>query len=434
MSSRDATKVVGQVPGRMARSARTLVLPLLFLVAAAASAQAPPVQVVLFTHIEDNTPSGTLGTPQCRQNYLFWRARLIGVAGLMRDRGVPWSLEPDWKILRAALLYEDAELMQTTNGKNFLRYLREDLGTVIDPHSHENGGYNYTDVAHLLDSLGVGATTVIGGHIWDPSLPQFQEWDRFRVPVPGERYPWAWWRGDILMGSGTPNHVNDPIVSGVWRPQDRDHYFTHDSTGNISAVGQYRGTLDGIAELAGLYETGVVPDDLLLTSSYHIKPATISRPDGIAAIDDSVVAPILGLEADGTARATDFTSLIRSWQADFGSRGFIYDAEHPAGADAGRDPSGAGPRLRTCEPNPFASSTTVWFTVEQPGRIRLEVHDVLGRPVATLAEGRVPRGDHAVSWDARGLPSGVYFCRLRDLPGSAAHGSTQGEWRLVLTR
>ena len=203
-------------------AARTFLLASLLL-PAALHAQVPPIQVVLFTHIEDNTPGGTLGSSQNRQSYLMWRSKLINVANLMRNSSLPWSLQLDWKILQCALLYEDTALMQTTNGKNLFRHLKEDVGTVIDAHSHENGGYNYTDVAHLIDSLGVEPTTVIGGHIWDPALPQFQEWDRYRVPVPGERYPWAVWRGDILMGSGTPNHVNDPVVSGAWRPQDRDH-------------------------------------------------------------------------------------------------------------------------------------------------------------------------------------------------------------------
>ena len=202
-----------------------LLLASLCLLPAAARAEPPPVYEVLFTHIEDNTPAGTLGSAQSRQNYLLFRSKLISMANLARDSGVPWSLQPDWKFLEAALLFEDATLTQNTNNKNLLRYLKEDLAVVIDPHSHENGGYNYTDVAHLLDSLGVGSTTVIGGHIWDPTLPQFQEWDRFRVHVEGEKYPGALWRGDILMGSGTPNHVNDPVVSGVWKPRDRDHYF-----------------------------------------------------------------------------------------------------------------------------------------------------------------------------------------------------------------
>ncbi len=164
-----------------------------------ASAQTPPpVYVVLFTHIEDNTPAGTLGTPQSRQQYMLYRTRLVDMANLARNYNISWSLQPDWKFLLAALLYEDSTLIPTTNNKNLLRYLKEDLGVVLDPHSHENGGYNYTDVAHLLDSLGVGATTVIGGHIWDPALPQFQGWDRFRNPVSGERYPWATWQETFL--------------------------------------------------------------------------------------------------------------------------------------------------------------------------------------------------------------------------------------------
>ncbi len=149
--------------------------------------QVPPVYVVLFTHIEDNTPAGTLGTPQSRQQYMLYRTRLIELANLARTYNIPWSLQPDWKFLLAAVLYEDSTITPSTNNKNLLRYLKEDLGAILDPHSHENGGYNYTDVAHLLDSLGVGSTGVIGGHIWDPSLPQFQGWDRFRVSVSGER-------------------------------------------------------------------------------------------------------------------------------------------------------------------------------------------------------------------------------------------------------
>lgn len=428
----------------------TLLAALLAIGPRPSPAQPPPVQIVSFTHIEDNTPVGTLGTPQCRQNYLFWRSKLIGVAHLMQDRGVPWSLQPDWKILRAALLYEDAALMQTTNGKNFLRFLKEDLGAVVDPHSHENGGYNYTDVAHLLDSLGVGATRVIGGHIWDPDSPLFQEWDRFRVPVQGERYSWAWWRGDILMGSGTPNHVNDPVVSGVWRPQDRHHYFTHDSAANIAAVGQFRGTIECVEELAGLYQSGTVPEECLLTASYHIKPATISRADGLRAIEDSVITPILAYESSGLARATDFTSLVQSWQAEFGSRGCIYDAgstaevgthggmEGGAGGGRGHDPSarplGSVLRLDVCAPNPFASRTRIQFTVQRRGWIRLDVYDVLGQRVATLAEGERSAGIYSILWDASGMAGGAYLLWLRGAPGGDGARTVADGWKALLVR
>ena len=221
-------------------------------------AQTPPVYVVLFTHIEDNTPLGALGSPESKQNYTLLRSRLITLANVAKYHGVKWTLQPDWKILLAALQYEDSAMIQSTNQKNVFRFLKENLNVVIDPHSHENGGYNYTDVAHLLDSIGVGASTVIGGHIWDPALPQFQNWDRFRVPVKGIRYPWAAWRGEILMGSGTPNHVNDPVVSGVWRPKDRDNYFIDDPAGNIVCVGHFKNDVAGVSELVNLYMSGVV--------------------------------------------------------------------------------------------------------------------------------------------------------------------------------
>lgn len=285
----------------------------------------PPVHVVLFTHIEDNTPAGTIGTPTNRMIYLNLRTRLLEVATLARLYDARWSFEPDWKILLAAQQYERSIDGPSTANVNFLVYLRNSLGVAIDPHSHENGGYNYTDIAHLLETLGVGGSTVIGGHIWDPAYPQFQEWDRFRVPVPGLRYPTALWRGDILMGSGTPNHVNDPIVSGVWRPRDRYDYWTDDPAGNIAAIGAFRGDVAGISELSDLYESGQVDPACMLTASVHIKPADISAPGGLAAIEASVLQPLAALRDQGRVVLTDFTSLIGIWREKFGARACTYD-------------------------------------------------------------------------------------------------------------
>lgn len=289
-----------------------------------------PVYVVLFTHIEDNTPAGALGSAQNRAAYLSLRTRLLEMATMAQLHGVRWSLEPDWKVLLAAQQYEDTALMSTTGGMNVLRYLQEVLGVAIDPHSHEGGGYNYTDVAHLLATLGVGGSTVIGGHIWDPGLPQFQEWDRFRAPVRGERYPAATWRGDILMGSGTPNHVNDPIISGVWRPQNRNAYFVDDPSGNIACVGAFRRDLPGITELSDLYRTGRVGPECMLTASYGIRPADIMAPGGLKAIEDNVIRPLADLREDGYIVLTDFTALIATWKQEFAGRACMYVPSTPA--------------------------------------------------------------------------------------------------------
>jgi len=390
----------------------------------------PPVHTVLFTHIEDNTPGGPLGSIQNRNSYLLYRSRLIDMALLASSYNLTWTLQPDWKILQAALLYEDAALMATTNNKNFLRYIKEDLDAVIDAHSHENGGYNYTDVAHLLDSLGVGGSTVIGGHVWDPSLPQFQEWDRYRVPVAGQQFPWATWRGDILMGSGTPNHVNDPRVSGVWRPRDRDHYFEHDPNGNIAAIGQYLGTVAGLADLVDRYQTGQVSPNCMLTTSHGIRPSILVATGGLAAIEDTLIAPIALMRDAGTVVPTDFTSLIDTWQTSFASYGCLYD---PGATSAVGPESPEGAPAVVLEggfPNPFRAATAIHYTLPREEWVKLVIYDVAGREVSVLVDARQPAGSHAITWNAETAAGGLYFCRIQYGAGVAAAPSR----KLLLVR
>ena len=69
-------------------------------------------------------------------------------------------------------------------------------------------------------------------------------------------------------------------------------------------------------------------------------------------------------------------------------------------------------------PNPFNSATRIEFDLPKAGRAVLRVFDTNGREVATLLNGPLSSGLHAVPFDAGGLPSGLYFCRL-----SAAQGS-----------
>ena len=291
---------------------------------ASAAVSPPPVYVVLFTHIEDNTPSGALGSAISRASYDEWRSALLAMGTLSRTYNMTWVLQPDYTFLLAAQRYEDAATMASTGGKNVLKYLLDDKAVVIDAHSHEHGGYNYSDVAYLLTLLGVGGTTVIGGHIWDPSLPEFAHWDRFRRPVGGQTYKKFRWRGDILMGAGTPNHTNDPVVSGVWRPQDKDHYFDDDPAGNIVSIGAYTKDIPGLTKLSGLYRSGAVAPTFMLTSSIHLTPGNVKTAASRAALEASTLAPLRVLRTSGVVEITDFTRLVSVWQRRFGGRAFVH--------------------------------------------------------------------------------------------------------------
>ena len=64
-------------------------------------------------------------------------------------------------------------------------------------------------------------------------------------------------------------------------------------------------------------------------------------------------------------------------------------------------------------PNPFQGNTTIRFRLDEAGPVHLALYDVQGRFVRTLLEGVRPAGENSFSMDARGLPGGVYFYRLR---------------------
>lgn len=63
-------------------------------------------------------------------------------------------------------------------------------------------------------------------------------------------------------------------------------------------------------------------------------------------------------------------------------------------------------------PNPFNPTTTIAFYLPESVPVKLSVFNVVGQPVAVLAEGTLSEGDHTFEWDASGLPSGMYIYQL----------------------
>jgi hypothetical protein len=63
-------------------------------------------------------------------------------------------------------------------------------------------------------------------------------------------------------------------------------------------------------------------------------------------------------------------------------------------------------------PNPFNPSTTISYDLPVRARVKLVIYNLLGQEVATLVNGEQEPGRYNVKFDARGLPSGIYFYRL----------------------
>jgi hypothetical protein len=63
-------------------------------------------------------------------------------------------------------------------------------------------------------------------------------------------------------------------------------------------------------------------------------------------------------------------------------------------------------------PNPFNTTTGISFELPAAGDVRLDVYNLAGQVVGSLADSYYDAGSHTVVWDASGMASGVYFYRL----------------------
>ncbi len=68
--------------------------------------------------------------------------------------------------------------------------------------------------------------------------------------------------------------------------------------------------------------------------------------------------------------------------------------------------------LLSCYPNPFNSSTRIEYDLEFSAEVVIDLYNVQGEHVANIVNGYRNAGKHTAMWEAVGLSSGIYFCRL----------------------
>lgn len=76
-----------------------------------------------------------------------------------------------------------------------------------------------------------------------------------------------------------------------------------------------------------------------------------------------------------------------------------------------------GVSVLSAYPNPFTSDVTLEFTLNTPGSISLQVHDILGRLVYQRRDAGLSSGSHSLIWNGQYVngtpaPSGTYLIRL----------------------
>ncbi|MGD2034860.1 MAG: T9SS type A sorting domain-containing protein [Bacteroidales bacterium] len=76
-----------------------------------------------------------------------------------------------------------------------------------------------------------------------------------------------------------------------------------------------------------------------------------------------------------------------------------------------------GFRLYPNTPNPFTASTTIQFSLPEPGNVQIRIYNMKGDLVKTLVDDHYLAGNHSVIWNGPDNPgdplsTGIYFCSL----------------------
>ena len=68
--------------------------------------------------------------------------------------------------------------------------------------------------------------------------------------------------------------------------------------------------------------------------------------------------------------------------------------------------------LDSAYPNPFNPTTTIEFGLPFDSEISIQIYNLQGRVVETLANEYIQAGYHSVTWNADNFSSGVYFVKM----------------------
>jgi hypothetical protein len=147
------------------------------------------------------------------------------------------------------------------------------------------------------------------------------------------------------------------------------------------------------------------PDDVrgfvISTEEFELQPGETETVD---------FALLFAQGADHLDSVTELKAASDALQAAYDA-GDLFEDPMPVAAE-GEASIPTGVRLDAVYPNPMREDAAVLFSVAAPGPALLSVYDALGRRVRTLAGGLLAAGDHAVPFDAAGLPSGLYLVVL----------------------
>lgn len=299
------------------RLAIAMMIP--FLTAAAGT---PVLHVSIVSHNEESG-GRNLDYLNNQRIYLQNREYVRQLALMIKSKGAKYNLQSDWTFLQAVARYDTAAVTATTNGKNILKWLVEDLGYEADPHAHESR-YNYADVAYLHQQLGLTPSKVVGGFLFSPAANP-QGWEQHSPGIFGHVHGSYFWRADILWGAATSLHQGaDDETYGIWRPKDKEHFQEHSDLQRLVYIGGgcktnlNEGTTGGLDAYLGALAKGRLNEAKLYTATIMINQGRLNP-----SVINNLASELDRLEpyvAAGQVGYRGLSELVRQWSSSYGAR------------------------------------------------------------------------------------------------------------------
>ncbi len=94
---------------------------------------------------------------------------------------------------------------------------------------------------------------------------------------------------------------------------------------------------------------------------------------------------------------------------------WIGDTTHTVGIDESDDSPFVANEFQLSQnyPNPFNPVTNIDYTLGTASEVDVKIYNLLGAEIAHLVNNYQPAGKYSIVWNARNVPSGVYFYRLK---------------------
>jgi len=372
---------------------------------------APSIYVSIVSHNEE--PPLYPNFVDSVEVFQAFRSGVVNFANMLHEEGVKYNFQSDWNFLLAAV--ENDTGTESTNNKNLLRYLKEDLEFEVDPHAHETQ-YNYADVAHLIDQLEVDVSHTVGGYLAFP--PEDAKIEYFHELLRGDVYDDFEWQAEILWGGATLGHENQDTIniSGIWKPMDNEHFLTHDQGAPLPNIGGYISGWQGLDDLLDRAQDGDLQQGKIYTVTIFVPQLQMQSVmfmlnfrDQIRSYEDYTELELI--------HWVGLSEVVDIWHDEFDSEPNLFHFHHGHLSAPDDDAGPVAPVsfiLYPAYPNPFNALTRIQYSIVQPSNVTLKVYDLSGRETATLVNATQMNGNYQVVWDASGMMSGIYFLSLND--------------------